>query len=124
VAELTDANSTEVSPEQVMLWQPDVLLLSKEMGFFDQIYEDKTWASIKAVREKQVYEVPYQPYEWLDRPPSVQTVLGLQWVGNLLAPDIYDFDMVEKAREFYELFWSYELTEENITELLGNSTLL
>lgn len=124
VAVLTDANATEVSPEQVMIWQPEVLLLSPESGFFSYIYGDETWSSIEAVRNRCVYEVPYQPYEWLDRPPSVQTVLGLQWLGNLLCSDLYDFDMVDCAREFFELFWGYDLSSEEAAALLANSTLI
>lgn len=124
VAVIEDANATEVSPEQVMIWQPEVLLLSPESGFFSYVYEDETWSSIEAVRSRRVYEVPYQPYEWLDRPPSVQTVLGMKWLGNLLCPDLYDFDMVECAQEFFELFWGYHLSEAEANELLANSTLI
>lgn len=124
VAVLDEANSTEVSPEQVMIWQPDVLLLSQESGFYSYIYDDATWSAISAVRNRRVYEVPYEPYEWLDRPPSVQTVLGLQWLGNLLCPDIYDFDMVQCAQEFFKLFWDYDLSEANARDFLSRSTLL
>jgi iron complex transport system substrate-binding protein len=120
VAVLEDANSTEVSPEQVLLWQPDVVLLSQEFGFYDSIWTDGTWTEINAVKNKQVYEVPYEPYEWLDRPPSVQLVLGLQWLGNLLCPDIYDYDMVDCAREFFSLFWNYDLSVDEAKALMEN----
>lgn len=124
VAVLDDANSTEVSPEQVMLWNPDVLLLSPTEGFFDLIYDDETWANIAAVQNRRVYEVPGKPYEWLDKPPSVQTALGLMWLGNLLYPELYDFDIVAEAQEFYALFWGYELAEDEARELMANSTFL
>ena len=124
VAVLEDAGSTEVSPEQVMIWAPEVLLLSPTEGFFDVIYSDATWASIPAVQNRRVYEVPGAPYEWMDKPPSVQTVLGLQWLGNLLYPEFYDFDMVAQAQEFYQLFWDYDLSEDEARELMANSTFL
>jgi iron complex transport system substrate-binding protein len=124
VVVLEDTNSTLVSIEQVMVWAPDVVLLSPAEGFYLDIYEDGTWASVPAVRERRVYEVPAKPYEWLNKPPSVQTVLGLQWLGNLLFPDIYDFDIVEKAREFYRLFWHYELSADEARELMATSTFL
>ena len=124
VAELEDANSTEVSPEQVMIWAPEVLLLSPTEGFFDLIYEDETWAQVPAVQNGRVYEVPGEPYEWLDRPPSVQTVLGLLWLGNLLYPELYDFDIVEVAQDFYSLFWGYELGADEARALMANSTFL
>lgn len=124
VAVIEGTNSTEVSPEQVMVWAPEVLILSPVDGFFDHVYDDPTWAGIPAVRDGRVYEVPGDPYEWMDKPPSVQTVLGVLWLGNLLCPEIYDFDMVATAQEFYRLFWGYELTEAEARSLLANSTLL
>jgi iron complex transport system substrate-binding protein len=124
VAVLEGTNSTEVSIEQVALWKPEVLLLSPVEGFFDDIYRSSIWREIPAVKNKRVYEVPGVPYEWLDKPPSVQVLLGLQWLGNLLYPEIYDFDIVERAREFYRLFWHYDLTEDEATVLLKNSTFL
>lgn len=124
VADLSGTNSTEVSPEQVMVWDPDVVLLSPADGFFDLIYADDTWAGVSAVKDKRVYEVPGEPYEWMDKPPSVQTLLGVLWLGNLLYPGIYSFDMVATAQEFYKLFWGYDLTESEARQLLANSTLL
>ena len=31
--------------------------------------------------------------------------------------------MIEKAKEFYSLFWNYELTDEEAKGMLANSTL-
>jgi iron complex transport system substrate-binding protein len=124
VAVLEDTNSTLVSIEQVMNWAPEVVLLSPLEGFITEIYDDDTWAPIPAVVDKRVYEVPAKPYEWLNKPPSVQTVLGLLWLGNLLVPDLYDFDIVERTQEFYRLFWHYDLGAEEARELMAYSTFL
>jgi iron complex transport system substrate-binding protein len=124
VAVLSDTNSNQVSIEQVMIWQPEVLLLSPSDGFFDDIYRDPVWQGIAAVKNRRVYEVPGKPYEWLDMPPSVQTLLGLYWLGNLLYPELYDFDIIEKAQEFYKLFWRYDLSREEARGLMANSTFL
>lgn len=124
VADLTGTNSTEVSPEQVMVWAPEVLLVSPADGFFDCVYDDATWAGIPAVENRRVYEVPGEPYEWMDKPPSVQTLLGVLWLGNLLYPEVYSFDMTATVQEFYQLFWGYELSEPAARAMLANSTLL
>jgi iron complex transport system substrate-binding protein len=107
-----------------MNWAPDVLLLSPAEGYFYDIYEDPVWAEVPAVRERRVFEVPAKPYEWLNKPPSVQTLLGLLWLGNLLVPDLYDFSITERACEFYRLFWHYALSEAEARELMANSTFL
>ena len=124
LAVIEDSNASEVSPEKMMEWNPDILLLSPEDGFFEEIYDDKVWAGISAVQKRQVYEVPAMPYEWLDRPPSIQQTLGVKWLGNLLAPDIYNFDMVEETRVFYSRFWGCEVASEEAKSLLARSTLL
>lgn len=49
-------------------------------------------------------------------------MLGIYWLGNLLYPELYDYDMVEKAQEFYRLFWHYELSAEEAEQLLARST--
>lgn len=50
-------------------------------------------------------------------------VLGIWWLGNLLYPELYDYDMVQVAREYYGLFWHYDLTEEEARQMLSCSTL-
>lgn len=122
VADLSGMNSNNVSPEQVMVWAPDVVLLSASSAFYDGIMKDPTWASIPAIVNGRVYEVPDDPYEWMDKPPSVQTVLGVKWLGNLLYPEIYDFDMVAETQEFYKLLWDYDMPDEEARELLSHST--
>ena len=50
-------------------------------------------------------------------------ILGVWWAGNILYPEIYDYDMVEVAQRIYRLFWNYELTEEEARLMLAASTL-
>lgn len=111
----------EVSMEQIYLWDPEVVVLSPEANY-DEIFDDKSWAGVTAVKEGAVYEAPYGPYNWMDRPPSVQRVLAIKWLGNLLYPDVFDYDMTAETREFYSLFFHYELTEAEARALLENST--
>jgi iron complex transport system substrate-binding protein len=124
VAVFENTNSTLVDIEQVMIWAPDVVLLSPAEGFYLDIYQDKIWQSVPAVINRRVYEVPGKPYEWLDKPPSIQTVLGLEWLGNLLFPEVYDFDIVQRVQEFYQLFWHYDLSADEARELMANSTFV
>ena len=56
-------------------------------------------------------------------PPSVNRILGISWLGNLLYPDIYDYDMITEAQRYYKLFWHYDLSQSEAEEMLGKSTL-
>jgi iron complex transport system substrate-binding protein len=109
-----------VSMEQVLLWDPDVVILSPDANY-DEIFEDEVWAAVRAVQTGQVYEVPYGPYNWIDKPPSVQRVLGIQWLAQLLYPEVYQYDMTAVAQEFYKLFYDYDLTAEEAQALMANS---
>ena len=112
---------TEVDPEQLYTLQPDVILLSKGGPY--ETLRDGEWSELAAVKEGAYYEVPNLPYDWLSNPPSVNRVLGIWWLGNQLYPEIYDYDIVETAQEFYRLFWHYELSREEAEEMLVHATV-
>ena len=112
----------EVSMEQIILWNPEVVILAPG-SYYGEIFDDPSWAQVDAVKNKLVYEVPIGPYNWFGRPPSVQRILGILWLGSLVYPEYYDFDMTAKAKEFYSLFFHYELSDDEARALLKNSTL-
>jgi len=99
----------EVSMEQILLWNPEAVVLAPD-SCYDDIWEDPLWANVRAVKTGAVYEVPDAPYNWLDRPPSVQRILGIRWLGSLLYPQAFQYDMVKEAQTFYKLFYHYDLT--------------
>lgn len=111
----------EVSMEQVIEWNPEVILLT-DGSIYDTILTDPLWESIEAVKEGKVYETPAGPYNWMGRPPTINRVLGIKWSGNLIYPEIYDYDMIEETKEFYKLFYHYDLTDEEAKELMSKST--
>lgn len=124
VAELSDyadSGMQEVSMEQILTWDPEVIFLTTDANYED-IDKDVKWESVRAVQDQRVYEIPSAPYNWIDRPPSVQRILGILWMGNLLYPDLYAYDMTEKVQEYYQLFYGYDLSREEARELLAHST--
>ncbi len=114
---------TPVSLEQVIEWNPQVIFAWSAWrgGAADMIRENPDWASIQAVKDGRVYSMPQTPFSWLDRPPSVNRFIGLQWVANTLYPQAYDVDMIATTQKFYKLFYQVDITPEDATQLLGNS---
>lgn len=114
---------TPVSLEQLLSWNPDVLLSwnTGQGGYYEKIMGDPKWESINAVKNEKVYAIPGGPFNWFERPPSVNQVLGLKWLGNLLYPEVYNYDMARETREFYKKFYHYDLTDEDLTGLLKDS---
>lgn len=118
--EISNRNGgTTVNLEQVYAVSPDVILLAAG-GPYETLPEGE-WAALSAVRNGTYYEVPNLPYSWMSSPPSVNRVLGVWWLGHLLYPELYDYDMVQVAQEFYELFWHYSLSEEEAGALLARA---
>lgn len=120
--EITNKNGgTVVSMEQVYASDPDVIILTPD-GVYDTL-ESSEWASLTAVQNGLYYEIPSLPYSWMCMPPSVNRVLGIWWLGKLVYPDVYDYDFASVAKEFYQLFWHYELSDAEMEAFLSNSIL-
>ena len=110
----------EVSMEQILLWDPDVILFSSE-SCFDTVADDPAWQEVTAIRNGTYYEVPFSVYNWMGFPPSVQRCPGMLWMGKLLYPEAAEYDLYESVAEYYELFYHSELPEDLYSELVANS---
>lgn len=110
-----------INMETVLLAQPDVILFSKG-GPYQSVAEDENWAGVTAVSTGSCYEIPNGPYDWMTQPPAVNRMIGIRWLGNLLYPDLYDYDMIEEAKTFYHLFWHYDLSDDEARAMMAHST--
>lgn len=111
-----------VSMETVLLSDPDVIVFASG-SVYSSVSGDKAWNELDAVKNGKYYEVPSSPYNWMGNPPSMNMLLGVWWLGNLVYPDLYCYNMAEKAQEIYKLLWNYDLSQSEAEALLSNSTL-
>lgn len=114
--------SNIISLEQLYNFDPDVILFDAS-SIYETVADDPAWAQLTAISTGKYYEVPGSPYSWLSGPPSMNMILGVWWLGNLVYPEIYDYGMSEMTQEIYKTLWNYDLTAEETAALLGNSTL-
>jgi len=114
---------TPVSMEQVFSWNPDVILVSSSgsINNFDKMMKDSSWTKINAVKNGKVYVTPSKPFGWFDRPPNIMRVLGAQWLASVLYPDYVKIDLNQEVKDFFSLFLNYELTDQEVTELLDHA---
>lgn len=116
-----------VSPEQLLAWSPDVIIACHDQGFaaesatYTKMIQDQRFTTLKAIQEGKIYEIPYKPFNFLDRPPSINRLIGIKWLGNLLYPEVYQYDMEKELKEFYELFYHIDLNQDQIHDILKNS---
>ncbi|MGI6119444.1 MAG: ABC transporter substrate-binding protein [Desulfosporosinus sp.] len=125
VAAKGGSGMSNVSMEQVLKWNPDVILSwgVDKGGAYDLIRTSEDWKNINAVKNDKVYEIPNYPFNWFDRPPSVNRFLGLKWLAATLYPDTYQVDMVKEVKNFYSLFYHVDLSDADAKDLLKNSGL-
>lgn len=106
------------SIEQVIAANPDTII-TWDRRFFDSVWKDPLWASIDAVKRKRVYLSPTAPFGWIDRPPSLNRIIGLRWLAKIFYPDKFPDDLRQTTRTFYKLFYHVTLTEAEIDRLMA-----
>ena len=111
----------DVDMERILAWDPDVILLAP-FSVYDTAADDEVWNQLRAIQQGSFYEIPAGPYNWMDQPPAANRILGLRWLGNLLYPEVFDYDMIPETQEYYNLFYHVELTVEEAQALMANST--
>ncbi len=109
----------DVSPEQILAWQPDVIL-TIDRRFHAAIRTDPVWREVKAVQAGHIHFVPDLPFSWLDDPPAPNRLIGLLWLGKLLYPASFPQDIRVEARRFYALFYQQEPSDAQLDGLLAD----
>ncbi|MBQ9512429.1 MAG: ABC transporter substrate-binding protein [Lachnospiraceae bacterium] len=108
----------EVDFEQILNWNPDVILFSPD-SIFDTVATLPEWQEISAIKNGTYYKVPYGPHNWMGFQPSVQRMLGLQWMFSTLYPEAAAYDLYEQVAEYYRLFYHCELSKEQFDALVN-----
>lgn len=127
--ELGDGSRVQISAEQLLAWDPDVIIVNGEpkadmtgSAAAEAILADLLFATLKAVQNGAVYGTPNAPFSWVDRPPGPNRIVGMRWLSGLIYPEYLDYDVDEAVREFFQLFYHVELSDEQLTQLY-NGTL-
>ena len=127
--ELGDGSRVQISAEQLLAWDPDVIIVNGEpkadmtgSAAAEAILADPLFATLKAVQNGAVYGTPNAPFSWVDRPPGPNRIVGMRWLSGLIYPTYLNFDVDEEVREFFQLFYHVELSDEQLTQLY-NGTL-
>ena len=108
-----------VGREQVILWDPQVIV-TNDPNFYTDVWKDPVWAtSLSAVRKKRVYLSPHLPFGWFDFPPGANRLIGLVWLSEILYPELFKPDLKREIATFYRLFYHREPTPQQIEALLA-----
>jgi len=107
-----------VSIEQVLAWNPDVIL-TIDQTFAASVRGDPVWASVAAVQKGRVHLSPKLPFGWVDFPPSVNRLIGLWWLAKILYPEQFPEDLNALTRDFYKRFYHVEISDAQLARILA-----
>ncbi|EHP89094.1 ABC transporter substrate-binding protein [Methanotorris formicicus] len=110
VAENVTGQFGQISIEDILKWNPDIILIGSG-GTKEYIYSNEKLKDINAVKNRRVYIVPYDGkvrYSTWYAPEK--SSLGLLWTAKLLHPDKFkDLNITYEAEYYYKTFWGLEL---------------
>jgi iron complex transport system substrate-binding protein len=118
-ADIVGGGSHEVSVEQVLLWDPDVIILDDTCGdSLADVLADPRWQSVTAIQEGRVYRAPTGFMDTYGR-PHVESVVARIWEASICYPDLVDFDVAAEAADFYNRFFGVAVPEAEIETMLN-----
>lgn len=118
VQQVSSGSGSKVSFEQILKWDPDVIIADSP-ALYKTITTDSTWKQLKAVKNGKVYRIPTSPYSFIGNPPSANRIIGIDWLGNLLYPDQYKMDTKAEVKNFFKLFYSVNLTDDQYNKIMN-----
>ncbi|WP_327147202.1 ABC transporter substrate-binding protein [Nocardia sp. NBC_01329] len=111
------SDAGQVSPEQILDWNPEVIMLS---GFDESvpadIYADPRLASVSAVQNKRVYKTPLGGYRW--QVPSAESPMMWQWMHQILYPGARGGQFRDEIRATFDNLFAYRISDEEIDQVL------
>lgn len=112
---------TNVSMEQVLGWNPQVLLAASPK-IVQSMRSNPIWANVAAVKEGKVYATPSLPFGWFDSPPGINRLIGVRWLEALFYPEAFEVDLQSDVKQFFKLFYQLDLTQAQVETLLKDSS--
>ena len=108
-AELTDTYWAEISYEQLLAWDPEVIVIVPGADYTkEDLLADPQLAGLAAVQAGKVYTMPTAFESWDSPVPSA--LVGSRWMASALHPDLYSFDaFAADAADFYSRFYGVEI---------------
>ena len=104
-----------------MVWNPDIIYIGNfgpcnPQEILNNEIEGQDWSSISAVKNNRVYKVPLGGFRWT--PPNQESPLMWKWLAEIQHPDLFDYDLRQDMKDFYSEFYGYDLSEEQVDEIL------
>ena len=106
-----------INEEQIIILNPDIIITNSSESK-EKILKNPPFSNVKAVKNSAVFVVPSGVYLWSVR--SAEGALQPLWLAKTFYPQIFeDVNLEEEVRKFYLKFYRYELSDEEVKEILN-----
>ena len=111
----------EINKEQLLSWNPDIIIIDNHGGVPDLVMEnayiEKNWEAVTAVQNEALYKIPSGVF-FLDKGTS--SALTLLWMAKMIHPVLFeDIDLITELKYYYETFYDYKLSDEEAEKVLS-----
>ena len=113
-------NLINVSIEDVLLAARDIIIAS-DPPFASAVRTLPAWHDVPAVRAGRVFVPPDLPFGRFDSPPSLNRVLGVQWLVRILHPRLFPEPLGPRVKAFHTLYYHHTPTDAQVRSLLETS---
>lgn len=124
VTEASPEGQMQVNAEQLLAWDPDVILVAgRGMSSMtaQEILQNKIegidLSSLRAVKQGDVYSTELGMWNWFTPNPDAPVVAN--WLGAKLYPAQFsDVDLVAMTQEYYQQMYHHTVTAERATTII------
>jgi len=116
VSEQLTGGKVDVSPEQILVWNPDVIVLtSYTHDSVQDVLSNPKLQNVAAVRNHRIYVMPNYVVSW--DMPVPESFLGTMWMAHKLYRDQVRFDMATEIAQFYRQLYHFTVPAADVAAL-------
>ena len=117
-AEFTLTSKSYVALEELLQADPECIIINGG-DVYDYIMANERFHNMQAFKNDKIFIIPLGATRW-GHPNSMETCMAVLWTASTIYPEYFeDIDMREETKRFYSEVWNYELSDEQVDNILG-----
>ena len=109
-----EAYSAEMTAEELLNYNPDIIFCESPQTV--EFLSADAYKGLTAMTEGHYYIVPYGLS--CSGLANAENPLVWQWAANIIQPDVYDYDAEQTIRDFFQNFYGYEISDEELAVIM------
>lgn len=110
---MADERTKTISNDEIFEWNPNIIVMGNKKAFSKtqnvDPYSPIAWQSTNAGFYERVRPAQITRQLWLDDLSLLsKQLVGALYLGNLLYPDVFQYNFANVCSEYYSLFFGYE----------------